>query len=88
MGLECGWRHARKRWSREFEDFEKVSVEKWDWTMELSRWGFGHWVEELGFRISTDRDNEHHKMHRALGMGRIVRIVSLSSYRNGPKSRN
>ena len=25
MGLECGWRYARKRWSWEFEDFEKES---------------------------------------------------------------
>ena len=27
MGLECGWRHAQKRWSWEFEDFEKTVVE-------------------------------------------------------------
>ena len=26
-GLECGWRHAQTRWSWEFEDFEKTSVE-------------------------------------------------------------
>ena len=24
MSLECGWRHARKRWPWEFEEFEKV----------------------------------------------------------------
>ena len=23
MWLGCGWRHARKRWAREFGDFEK-----------------------------------------------------------------
>ena len=27
MGLECGWCHAWKRWSWEFEDFEKEAVE-------------------------------------------------------------
>ena len=27
MGLECGWCHAGKRWSWEFKDFEKESVE-------------------------------------------------------------
>ena len=26
MGLECGGRHVQKRWSGEFEDFEKTSV--------------------------------------------------------------
>ena len=29
MRLECEWRHARKQWSGEFEDFEKQLV--WNW---------------------------------------------------------
>ena len=29
MRLESEWRHARKRWSWEFEDFEKESVGSW-----------------------------------------------------------
>ena len=32
MWLECGWRHARKRWSWEFEDFEKSQL-------RLDHWG-------------------------------------------------
>ena len=63
MRLEFGWRHARKRWSREFEN----SGESWILTVE-------RWV----FRISTDRDH--------WGGVSIVRIVSLSSCRHGPKS--
>ena len=30
-GLECGWRYARRRWAKEFEDFEKESVDSWHW---------------------------------------------------------
>ena len=65
MGLECGWRHARKRWSWEFEDFEKESVGSWDWTMEAENWALCYWVESwIGvvedvvrvLQISTDRD--------------------------------
>ena len=38
MRLECGWRHVRMRWSWEFEDFEKESVECWCLTMEVDSW--------------------------------------------------
>ena len=69
MGLEYGWRHAQKRWSWEFEDFEKESVESWIWAVE----------DVVGFfRNSTDSDLKNHKMRRALGMVSIVRILSLS----------
>ena len=49
MALECGWPHARKGWSWEFEDFDKYTVGSWDWTMESSSRRFDHWVEELSF---------------------------------------
>ena len=46
MGLECGCHHSQKRWSREFEDFERETVgfeplklRSWDWTTE-ARVGF------------------------------------------------
>ena len=56
MGQECGWRHAQKRWSWEFEDFEKESVESWDWTVEAESgisaigaesWDLYRWGMEL-----------------------------------------
>ena len=50
MGLECGWRHALKRWSWEFEDFEKKSVGFWPLknvvgysTVEDKSWVFYRW---------------------------------------------
>ena len=49
IGLECGWRHAGKRWSWEFEDFEKESVEGWHWTIQADSWVLCHWVRELSF---------------------------------------
>ena len=50
MGLECERRQAQKRWSWEFEDFEKMSVgystvegevgfstiEAWGWVIRIS----------------------------------------------------
>ena len=60
MRMECGWRQAQKRWSWEFEDFEKVSVESYILTAEKCSWVF---------RISTDRDLKHHKMRRVWGWG-------------------
>ena len=40
MGLECGWRHAQKRWSWEFEDFEKSQsdFQRWIWSCVFCRW--------------------------------------------------
>ena len=75
MGLECGWRHARKRWSWECEDFEKSQLRLEHGGRELS---FCHWDESWSltverrswiFRISTDRDLKHQKIHRELGWG-------------------
>ena len=48
MGLECVWRHARKTWSWEFEDFEKEAVESWDLAMESESW-FSVIEAELNF---------------------------------------
>ena len=50
IGLECKWRHARNRWSWEFEDFEKESVGSWLWpcrqtaglsAIETDSWSWG-----------------------------------------------
>ena len=60
MGMECGWRHARKRWSWEFENFEKSSVvigllrgELW-----VRPWRVGFWLlkDVVGFfgSLSTE----------------------------------
>ena len=68
MGLECGWRHAEKRWSWVFEDFEKESVESWIWI----GWGFGHWVEELSFS----------DLYWQFDYERLLRIVSLLVSKN------
>ena len=42
--LECGWRHAQKKWSENLEDFEKDSVEVRPWCWEVGvrpgSWGF------------------------------------------------
>ena len=57
MVQERGWRHARKRWCWEFEDFEKTS---WILNVERCSWGFP---------IPTDRDLKDYKMRRALGWG-------------------
>ena len=78
MGPKWGWRRARKRWSREFDDFEKESVEGRDRTMEAENWVLCRCGGGWDFRISTDRDLKHHKMRRSLGMVSIVRIVFLS----------
>ena len=45
MGLECGWRHAQKRWSWEFKDFEKTSVEIGALRRELGFLPLRHAVE-------------------------------------------
>ena len=52
MGRECGWRHARKRWSWEFENLKKESVESWDWTM-----GADSWVSAIGARSRVVGDS-------------------------------
>ena len=89
--LECGWRHARNRWSWEFEDFEKESVKKLrldDGSRELSSccWDIyldlGHWRCSWVFFIFTDRDLKHRKMCCVFGMISIVRIVSFLVLKN------
>ena len=46
MRLECGWHHAQKRWSWEFEDFEKSHLRLDHGGRELS---FCHGGRELSF---------------------------------------
>ena len=78
MGLECGWRHARKRWSWEYEDFEEESVEK----LRLDHWGES-WILTVErcswvFQISNNRDLKYHKRRRALGWSQTFKnCVSL-----------
>ena len=58
MGLECGWRHAQKRWAENLEDFEKESVEfrPWCWEIGVRPWcweiGVRPWCWEIGVRPS------------------------------------
>ena len=89
MGPECRWRHARKRWSWEFEDFEKESVEigPLKQTVEigpLRQELASSAVEACGqvLQISTDRDLKHLEIyHHTLGMGSdsMVSIVWLAN---------
>ena len=53
-GLRCRWRHAQKRWSREFEDFEKtvVGYSTVEGAVEFSTVEAYGWV----YRIPTGRD--------------------------------
>ena len=87
MGLECGWRHARKRWSREFEDFEKESVEIGPLRQELGIrplrvefWPLKDVVEIYG-SLPTGILNI-----TSWGGVSIERIVSFSSCRHEPRS--
>ena len=64
-GLECGWRHAQKRWPENLEDFEKesnefrplcweVGVWPWCWEVVVRPWcwevGVRPWCWEVGVR--------------------------------------
>ena len=70
MELECGWRHAQKRWSWEFEDFEKTVVEIRLLKELLSFLPLRHAVEFFGSRpAKINWDLEHHKLRCALGWG-------------------
>ena len=51
--LECEGRDARKRWSREFEDFEKeavleLAVGQASIQLNLCHWGIENWVLRNG----------------------------------------
>ena len=87
---EYGWRHVRKRWSWEFEDFEKESVESWHWTVEADSWvsAIGVWSRVVGdsaieskswvFRISTRRDKLRSKTPQDVpNVGGGINIVWL-----------
>ena len=64
MGLECGWRHGQKRWSWEFEDFEKTELRS---TVEGSGWVFRIWSDHIFGSRSAEMDwnLKHHEMPRA-----------------------
>ena len=80
MGIQCWWSHTRKRWSYEYENFEKVSVEKlrydhggrelsfclWSQRVELSNVASA--VKFFGSRpAERNWDLRHPKMRRAWG---------------------
>ena len=46
-GLECEWCYAWKRWSWEFEDFEKESVWSWLWARQETILSLPLWHREL-----------------------------------------
>ena len=97
MGLECGWRHAQKWWSWEFEDFEKMAVgfrllkDVVGYSTMKTRVGFSTVEDAVHFFGSQPAemnwDLKYHKMHHAFGYGehRLLRIVSLSSCHHGLK---
>ena len=86
-GMECEWRHARKRWSWEFEDFQKhVS---WELTFENVDRKLGYlplrqtveigarpWCEKLGptmkLKLSSDHDVEKLRCTDCRGVVSIV----------------
>ena len=86
-GLECGWHHAWKRWSWEFEDFEKEKLRLDHEGMELSFLPLRRWLSFSGL----DRQrwieilNTTRCAARQDGVS-IVRIVPLSSCCYGLKS--
>ena len=96
MGVVWWWRHARKRWSWEFKDFEKSQLRLDQRGRELS---FCHLSRELSFLLLQWRlsfsDLDRRRGIEILNITRcaarwdgvsIVRIVSLSSCRHEPKS--
>ena len=44
MGLECGWRHALKRWAENLRILKNTGVEGWHWTKQAESWVLCHWV--------------------------------------------
>ena len=48
MKLECGWRHAKKRWSWEFEDFKNYV--SWRLTLDHA----GRWLSSLPLRQKVE----------------------------------
>ena len=78
MGLECGWCHARKRWSWEYEDFEKrvvkLILDHGGWEVEFRP--LEQRVEFFGsLPAEMNWDLKHHEMCQKLRGG--VNIVWL-----------
>ena len=89
-GLECGWRHPRKKWSWEFEDFEKESVATGpfseSWVFRRRKLDFDHW-KCVGFFGSLPTEIlDITRCTARWDAVSIIRIVSLSSCRHEPKS--
>ena len=87
MRLECGWRHAQKRWFLEFEDFEKEWVEIEPWTQTVEFLSLRHRVEfsTIAAAVKFFGSRPVQDAPRIGGVS-IVRIVSLSLYRHEPTS--
>ena len=90
-GVGCRWNHAQKRWSWEFEDFEKTSVKIGPLRRELRirprRVGFWPLKVVVGFfgSLPTEILNITRCAARWGGVS-IVRIVFLSSCHRRPNS--
>ena len=65
MVLECGWRHAQKRWSWEFKDFEKTA--SWGRPLKIA-------VEFFGSRPAEIFNTTRCGAHCGWGQRRMVSI--------------
>ena len=77
MRLECRWRHTQKRWSWEFEDFEKTTVQirplKMAGEVLLLRCAAEFFRSRLA---EMNWDLKHHKMCCVLGWVSIIWLAS------------
>ena len=51
MRVECEWRHAWKRWSCEFEDFEKESVYIYIRVLVVTKSFFGYVLNQVQYNM-------------------------------------
>ena len=83
MGLECGWRHAQKRWVENLKVLKTRQLRNWDWTMQANNWVLCHLVEFFSvaatvkfFRVSTSEDELRSKTPRDVSnVGGVVSII-------------
>ena len=56
MGLECEWRHVRKRWAENLRILKNTAVGSWLWAMTTDSWVVCHWGRQL--KLGSDHDVE------------------------------
>ena len=61
MGPVCGWRHAQKRWTWEFEDFEKCQLGTRP-LKDIDGFSTVHFYRSRPAEMNWDL--KHHKMRR------------------------